>query len=169
MIRRPPRSTRTDTLFPYTTLFRSFGRLILTQIAGCGRDTGFLHPFLGCILQAHGPDAFRLGSYPDQSRIYDGLRKIGVLGKETIARMNCFRPASLRGGEDFIASKIAFYGRRRSDMNRFIGLADVQRLRVRIRINGDSSNAHLARRANDPASDLSAIGDEERLDHGEAS
>src|SRR3546814_16140552 len=30
MIRRPPRSTRTDTLFPYTTLFRSdfsYGRL----------------------------------------------------------------------------------------------------------------------------------------------
>src|SRR3546814_6114579 len=26
MIRRPPRSTRTDTLFPYTTLFRSFLR-----------------------------------------------------------------------------------------------------------------------------------------------
>src|SRR3546814_3459169 len=27
MIRRPPRSTRTDTLFPYTTLFRSKGLL----------------------------------------------------------------------------------------------------------------------------------------------
>src|SRR3546814_5631911 len=26
MIRRPPRSTRTDTLFPYTTLFRSWPR-----------------------------------------------------------------------------------------------------------------------------------------------
>src|SRR3546814_2076848 len=26
MIRRPPRSTRTDPLFPYTTLFRSAGR-----------------------------------------------------------------------------------------------------------------------------------------------
>src|SRR3546814_4410641 len=26
MIRRPPRSTRTDTLFPYTTLFRSIAR-----------------------------------------------------------------------------------------------------------------------------------------------
>src|SRR3546814_2862854 len=26
MIRRPPRSTRTDTLFPYTTLFRSRGK-----------------------------------------------------------------------------------------------------------------------------------------------
>src|SRR3546814_1030902 len=28
MIRRPPRSTRTDTLFPYTTLFRSVGQFI---------------------------------------------------------------------------------------------------------------------------------------------
>src|SRR3546814_15463814 len=27
MIRRPPRSTRTDTLFPYTTLFRSHAGL----------------------------------------------------------------------------------------------------------------------------------------------
>src|SRR3546814_18929888 len=29
MIRRPPRSTRTDTLFPYTTLFRSAERIEL--------------------------------------------------------------------------------------------------------------------------------------------
>src|SRR3546814_15667599 len=29
MIRRPPRSTRTDTLFPYTTLFRSDVMLVL--------------------------------------------------------------------------------------------------------------------------------------------
>src|SRR3546814_6479972 len=32
MIRRPPRSTRTDTLFPYTTLFRS--RLGLARRSG---------------------------------------------------------------------------------------------------------------------------------------
>src|SRR3546814_11090004 len=31
MIRRPPRSTRTDTLFPYTTLFRSTGLAILAH------------------------------------------------------------------------------------------------------------------------------------------
>src|SRR3546814_9013680 len=35
MIRRPPRSTRTDTLFPYTTLFRSQSR------AGCGAEHRF--------------------------------------------------------------------------------------------------------------------------------
>src|SRR3546814_4374702 len=33
MIRRPPRSTRTDTLFPYTTLFRSAG----ARPSNCGR------------------------------------------------------------------------------------------------------------------------------------
>src|SRR3546814_1244373 len=39
MIRRPPRSTRTDTLFPYTTLFRSAaGRRAL--LAARGREEG---------------------------------------------------------------------------------------------------------------------------------
>src|SRR3546814_19193548 len=31
MIRRPPRSTRTDTLFPYTTLFRSVEMVVLPR------------------------------------------------------------------------------------------------------------------------------------------
>src|SRR3546814_19391124 len=37
MIRRPPRSTRTDTLFPYTTLFRS---LVLEQAEAAAVRTG---------------------------------------------------------------------------------------------------------------------------------
>src|SRR3546814_1602623 len=40
MIRRPPRSTRTDTLFPYTTLFRS-------HVAGLGLRCGHYRPALG--------------------------------------------------------------------------------------------------------------------------
>src|SRR3546814_5766604 len=51
MIRRPPKSTRTDTLFPYTTLFRSIvltpGVQTSARRAGCGtpplasiRDSG---------------------------------------------------------------------------------------------------------------------------------
>src|SRR3546814_9910834 len=34
MVRRPPRSTRTDTLFPYTTLFRSIEDLLLQSRHG---------------------------------------------------------------------------------------------------------------------------------------
>src|SRR3546814_14950056 len=40
MIRRPPRSTRTDTLFPYTTLFRSAQR----RFAVLGRHEQFVIP-----------------------------------------------------------------------------------------------------------------------------
>src|SRR3546814_7581543 len=41
MIRRPPRSTRTDTLFPYTTLFRSAGPGIAQALHPLhGRDAG---------------------------------------------------------------------------------------------------------------------------------
>src|SRR3546814_13765900 len=51
MIRRPPRSTRTDTLFPYTTLFRSEAELsraqMLTEMARMSLDDGMtlqIHP-----------------------------------------------------------------------------------------------------------------------------
>src|SRR3546814_11471675 len=35
MIRRPPRSTRTDTLFPYTTLFRSRAQYVANGCVYC--------------------------------------------------------------------------------------------------------------------------------------
>src|SRR3546814_14469848 len=38
MIRRPPRSTRTDTLFPYTTLFRSFTALQSAIVDRVGKE-----------------------------------------------------------------------------------------------------------------------------------
>src|SRR3546814_9204240 len=44
MIRRPPRSTRTDTLFPYTTLFRSEDPVVGRGLGGLvlvGDDVGF--------------------------------------------------------------------------------------------------------------------------------
>src|SRR3546814_18511800 len=47
MIRRPPRSTRTDTLFPYTTLFRSLLRAGMIaparylEAVGIVREDGF--------------------------------------------------------------------------------------------------------------------------------
>src|SRR3546814_13073759 len=40
MIRRPPRSTRTDTLFPYTTLFRSHILRVRANIADMGKGEG---------------------------------------------------------------------------------------------------------------------------------
>src|SRR3546814_13698078 len=62
MIRRPPRSTRTDTLFPYTTLFRS-ERATKDDKAGgyCGVPEPFTERQLcdGLKLNEHMPPRFR--------------------------------------------------------------------------------------------------------------
>src|SRR3546814_8604847 len=54
MIRRPPRSTRTDTLFPYTTLFRSLclhvqpqRDLVTAEVVGIEALVRWNHPRLG--------------------------------------------------------------------------------------------------------------------------
>src|SRR3546814_6873940 len=47
MIRRPPRSTRTDTLFPYTTLFRSQLEVQGDGVLGAGIDEQPMHLLFG--------------------------------------------------------------------------------------------------------------------------
>src|SRR3546814_7369562 len=62
MIRRPPRSTRTDTLFPYTTLFRSAVDLDRRAVLGAGREHD-----LGVELRlgAATPDDLATGAVPE--------------------------------------------------------------------------------------------------------
>src|SRR3546814_10412437 len=68
MIRRPPRSTRTDTLFPYTTLFRSALSLPLVEVrAAFAADVG--GPGLG---HAWIPD---LGNEQDSRQRSRGTRR----------------------------------------------------------------------------------------------
>src|SRR3546814_8648713 len=53
MIRRPPRSTRTDTLFPYTTLFRSVRNLLFAAVRA--RDLRGFHRARRLVGQTAGP------------------------------------------------------------------------------------------------------------------
>src|SRR3546814_5204622 len=54
MIRRPPRSTRTDTLFPYTTLFRSIAPALLFAMPSppCLRDELSRHCGLSVLVRS---------------------------------------------------------------------------------------------------------------------
>src|SRR3546814_7638608 len=70
MIRRPPRSTRTDTLFPYTTLFRSVQQLFELTVeldpgrgARVGRDLALREDLKqhGRERVAHGAGVARVG------------------------------------------------------------------------------------------------------------
>src|SRR3546814_19566383 len=49
MIRRPPRSTRTDTLFPYTTLIRSLAQQLVVAAGNASKRR--LHPLLADLLR----------------------------------------------------------------------------------------------------------------------
>src|SRR3546814_4157505 len=61
MIRRPPRSTRTDTLFPYTTLFRSVRHPLR-------RADGELRPDLAARRRRLLPSATPIRRRPDRRR-----------------------------------------------------------------------------------------------------
>src|SRR3546814_6894811 len=57
MIRRPPRSTRTDTLFPYTTLFRSLAPIPVHRIVEVpGRRELEMHGLAGERAEARGEE-----------------------------------------------------------------------------------------------------------------
>src|SRR3546814_13836086 len=78
MIRRPPRSTRTDTLFPYTTLFRS-------QVAGYGLRIALVadERYVEALVGGHGQDdaaAVRGFELPALQRVGEPQRVVAIPG-----------------------------------------------------------------------------------------
>src|SRR3546814_1828542 len=68
MIRRPPRSTRTDTLFPYTTLFRSGGFAVPARIPMTEKQRAALLALPDteeAVVQHHSLDAADLAAIAD--------------------------------------------------------------------------------------------------------
>src|SRR3546814_1873140 len=75
MIRRPPRSTRTDTLFPYTTLFRSPPRAHRRSVPRC-RAQGSRHR-RGCVCcTSIGRSARRAGRSEEHTSELQSLMRI---------------------------------------------------------------------------------------------
>src|SRR3546814_20783464 len=94
MIRRPPRSTRTDTLFPYTTLFRSTGaaqrqlrraglRLQGQHGQGAGWLSGFLEGVCRGWLDRHHAEA-RIRRRRPALHAWQGPRRTVVLGERSV-------------------------------------------------------------------------------------
>src|SRR3546814_9547632 len=95
MIRRPPRSTRTDTLFPYTTLFRSIIEACRIYREGAGRDAQ---------KAARKPHAFCYRTFQDEPFVYVG---------NTIGSEIAFVPAKLSEGGTVIShAAFAIYGKK---------------------------------------------------------
>src|SRR3546814_4201777 len=70
MIRRPPRSTRTDTLFPYTTLFRSLVVLLREREPADGA---------GSIAPAEQPLVRRARGYGQQAQVLCASTAVAIV------------------------------------------------------------------------------------------
>src|SRR3546814_7272250 len=109
MIRRPPRSTRTDTLFPYTTLFRSNNEVrIIDEATGALLGEGAEGEIL-----VRGPEVM-LG-YTDQALTddafdQDGFFRTGDLGRiefgDFLAVSGRKKDVIVRGGENISPQEI---------------------------------------------------------------
>src|SRR3546814_8713489 len=102
MIRRPPRSTRTDTLFPYTTLFRSKQAIL----SGAPDDTPFrVHWREG---DAERERTFSLGALGREvMRIVPG-QKLGYVVDTACTAENVRRIVDLVAGADILFIESAF-------------------------------------------------------------
>src|SRR3546814_7597314 len=115
MIRRPPRSTRTDTLFPYTTLFRAPGdpqdgvegtggdtSLICGDPAAGNAATGANAIAIGTGNKANGPNAVFIGV---NNKAYDGTASgTIVVGTNNVAgRNNAGNGGSVIFGRDNVS------------------------------------------------------------------
>src|SRR3546814_15972265 len=96
MIRRPPRSTRTATLFPYTTRFRSAYSDVSLELSS---DPAELDA-------AYGPARLLLLSNNDRDR----LQQHGAQGVAASAQRALYSPAGLTRARSFADDPLELYG-----------------------------------------------------------
>src|SRR3546814_21160814 len=113
MIRRPPRSTRTDTLFPYTTLFRSpngdtvdrNARFFQDRELRCFGSAGhapareYIKQARLALLEFRGAKNRPIGNcggkrelrqrFSDHARFYRGIRRLGEIGGASCRARGC--------------------------------------------------------------------------------
>jgi len=130
------------------------------RCAGHDRHVGFLHQLARLQLVAHRPHGRRRRSDERQTGVDDRLCEVRVLGEEAVARMDRVGTAFLRRVDDVVDDEVRLGRRRRPDRVGLVGEADVQRLAIRVGVDRDRADTHLAAGAMDPDGDLAAVGDQ---------
>src|SRR3546814_10064620 len=108
MIRRPPRSTRTDTLFPYSTLFRSTWQPAARLPARClhGKAAGDPETWLDLELPFHhwGDDSAggRIGGLQRQAVVDQYVSSLADTYSPPLLVRACYREASALTGDGFV-------------------------------------------------------------------
>ena len=89
-----------------------------------------------------------------------GARECGVLGEESVARVDGVSTGPLCGVDDPLNGEIALRSLTGADVKRLIGVENVPRRTIAVRVHRDRAQAHLATRPDNPDGDLAAVGNE---------
>src|SRR5262249_18448808 len=88
-------------------------------------------------------DDFGLRADEGDLRSFADLGKIGIFGKEAVARMDGVHIRDFRRADHVWDVQIALTAARRADAHSLVGKPDMQGIAVGLRINGHSGNAQL--------------------------
>ena len=146
-------------------LLAFFGRSKAARSSGNEGNASLFHLLPGAGFRSHHFHGARSRTDEFQSGIGAGLSELCVLRKKAVAGMDGFGAGAFGYVEDFVHPQIRFGCRSRADGVGFVGFADMERGAVDIGIDGNGRDADFAAGANDAHRDLSAIGDQNLLEH----
>ncbi|CAM5610442.1 hypothetical protein SNARM312S_06594 [Streptomyces narbonensis] len=126
--------------------------------AGDQRGAGALGDVTGRHLVAQVADGLRRRADPDQARVQDRLRELGVLGKEAVSGVDGVRVRVLRGLQHLGHVEIA--GRRgvTAQSERLVSRPDVQGVPVRVGVDGYAADTGVPARPGHTDSDFATVG-----------
>ena len=129
-------------------------------------NAGRLHPLAGGDLRPH--DVDRLGRWadPGEPGVLDGAGEGCILGEESVTGMDCLGAGALRCVDHSLLDEVALRGWSRPEQVRLVGGTHVQRVAIRLRVDGDGRDPELPQRAEDPNRNLATVGDEHLREAG---
>jgi hypothetical protein len=138
--------------------------LIVAVIARHHRHAGRFHQRFGGRFRAHQVDGRGGRSDENEPGVRASLREVGILGKESVARMGGTGAGGLRRLDDGFDVQIAVLRRRRADEHGLVGERHVHGITVGVGEHRHRSQAHALGGAHDPAGDLAAVGDQQLVE-----
>ena len=116
-------------------------------------------------LVAEEGELFDRGADEGDTRLRTGLREVGALAQEPVARVHRVA-AGLPRDRDHARDVQIGSRAGGAERQRLAGVAHVRRLRVVVRIQGHTGGAEVVHRTHQPQCDFAAVGDEDLLEHG---
>ena len=129
--------------------------------------SGFAHHFDRGHLVAHQANGFGAWSDEDETTFLDLFGEIGVLGKETVAWVNCYRVGDFGSADDGRNVQVAVGSSGGADAHRLIGQTHMHQIAIGAGMHGHSLDTQLLAGPEYTKGDFAAVGNQNFIKHEE--